>query len=378
MQFHDLKVKRIIRETADAVSLVFDVPKHLQETFQFIQGQYLTLRFELNGEKVRRAYSMSSSPVENEIKITVKRIVNGLVSSHISKNLRAGDTVAVMSPKGRFYTQIDAENKKSYYLFGGGSGITPLMSILKTVLAKEPLSKVFLLYGNRDEMSIIFRKELSDLQKKYKDRLFVEHILSDPIVVEKKTMFGFNKKQIISWKGKVGVPNAQNTLRFLNRHRPHHKKQEYFVCGPTPMMDAVEQVLLNKDIDKKIIHLERFSAAPAPTKKNNENGKPESLIEIDLNGVRADAVLVAHLGDETIETTIPLGKSILDTLIDLGHEPPFSCKTGACATCLGKCTSGNVKMNECLTLEDDEIEEGLILTCQSRPLTDRIEITYNV
>ena len=376
MQFHDLKVKRVIRETLDAVSLVFEVPKHLKDTFQFIQGQYLTLRFELNGEKVRRAYSMSSSPIESEIKITIKRIVDGLVSSHISKNIKAGSTVAVMSPKGRFYTVLDAENKKSYYLFGGGSGITPLMSILKTVLAKEPLSKVFLLYGNHDETSIIFRTELHHLQKKYKDRLFVEHILSDPIVIEKKTMFGLSKKEIISWKGLVGVPNAQNTLRFLNRNRPHHKKQEYFVCGPTPMMDAVEAVLLGKDIDKKIIHLERFSAAPAPTK--NENGKEENIIEVDLSGVKADAVLVAHLGDETIETTIPLGKSILDTLIDLGHEPPFSCKTGACATCLGKCMSGKVKMNECLTLEEDEIEEGLILTCQSRPLTDRVEITYSV
>ncbi len=370
MQFYNLKIKQVIRETEDAVSLIFDIPQDLTDTFDFIQGQYLTLQFTLNGDAVRRAYSMSSSPLDDVVKITVKQIQNGLVSTHINQNLKEGDTVAVMPPNGRFYTDLDAENKKTYYMLGGGSGITPLLSILKTVLETEPLSAVFLFYGNKDEDSVIFQKKLDELGLQYPDRFRNVQILSHPHTIQQRRFFGLQTKTVASWKGMVGIMDEQHFHYFFNKNRPQHRQQEYFICGPTPMMDAAEKVLQEKSIDRENIHIERFSSN-IPT---NVDGTKK----VDLSQVKTGAGLTAHLKGERITTRIPADSTILDTLLDMGYEAPFSCKTGACATCLAKCIKGKVQMDECLTLEPEEIEEGLILTCQSRPITDSVEITYDV
>ncbi len=370
MQFHDLKVKEIIRETPDAVSLIFDIPQELTDTFSFIQGQYLTLKLTINDNTVRRAYSMSSSPLDQELRVTIKQIKNGLVSTYINQQLKEGDTIAVMPPNGRFYTTLDAANKKTYYMLGGGSGITPLLSISKTVLEKEPLSKVFLFYGNRDEKSIIFKTTLEQLAHRYPDRFRNVQILSHPDTRQQKRFFGLQTQTVSKWKGMVGIMDEQHIHYFFNQNRPEHRQQEYFICGPGPMMDAAEKVLLEKGVDPKRIHIERFSSSVP----QNANGEPAK--EVDLSQVKTGAALIAHLNGERIETNIPAGTTILDTLLDMGYEAPYSCKTGACASCLGKCIEGKVQMDECLTLEPEEIEEGFILTCQARPITDSVEVIY--
>jgi len=245
-QFYDLKVKEVINETAEAVSVSFSIPNDQEELFQYEAGQYLTLRFDIDGKDVRRAYSMSSSPLDQATTVTVKRVKGGVVSNYINSNLKSGANVKIMPPQGKFTTDFSAEQQRDFYLFGGGSGITPLMSILKTVLENEPKSTVNLFYGNQDENNIIFKSELDQLEKKYQGQLNVEHILADPIREKPKGLTAFLKKGKITWPGKVGVPDSAHTNAFLDAHPSRSKESIYFICGPGPMMDSVESVLLKR------------------------------------------------------------------------------------------------------------------------------------
>ena len=361
-QFYSLKVQQVKQETSDTVSVYFDVPNDLSDTFKFIQGQYLSLRFTINGKEERRAYSMSSAPLDKHLSVTVKRVKGGKVSNHIADNVKVGDTIDVMPPQGRFYTELNPDERKNYYLFGAGSGITPLMSILRATLEQEPQSTVHLLYGSRHDDNIIFHDDLKALEEKYRGQFFVDFIVSQP----KKEKTSWFKKDKTNWAGNVGRITSAEVDRFLDKHPvKDNRKTDYFICGPGAMIDTVETRLKAKSVDDKNIHTERFvTAEEAAAKKQNNAGA--GLVKVSLRG-------------RVIDVNVSADKTILDALIDLKEDAPYSCNAGACSTCMAKVTKGKVTMDVCHALDDDEVEEGYILVCQAHPEGEEdVELTFDV
>lgn len=370
MEFYPLKIKQITPETSRAVTIEFEVPEELRQTFVYKQGQYLTVRLHLDGHELRRSYSMSSSPLEHRLAVTVKKVAGGQVSTYLHDQAQVGDTLELAAPDGRFYTPLDPEKRRTYYLFGAGSGITPLMSVLKTILEAEPMSSVFLLYGNRDEENIIFRETLEGLAERYSGQLSVEHILSQP----KKEpgsggLLGMFKKTTTLWQGKTGRIDARAVAAFLEENPPHGPASdcEYFLCGPGGLPETVKAALLGQGIDTKQIHSEHFA---------NAHHVPGENIPAALPGAGGKRIIV-HLKGQRIEAAVPDGATILDVLVKEKYDAPYSCTSGACATCMAKVLQGKVKMDVCYALEDDEIKAGYCLTCQSHPETEVVELTYD-
>jgi len=371
MDFFQLRIKQKITETPDTVTLEFDIPDELRDLFSYKQGQYLTLRLQINGRELRRSYSMSSSPLENRLAVTVKKVPGGQVSVYLHDKAQVGDSLEVAPPAGRFFNELDPEKRRSYYLFGAGSGITPLMSIIKTTLESEPMSAIFLLYGSRNEEHIIFRDELDQISERYVGQLHVEHILSQP---QKEStgggLFGVFKKSSTNWKGKIGRINGRAANTFLDENMAHGPESDcfYFICGPGDMADSIKTTLLNRDVAAKQIHTEHFVNATHTPGEIAENGTSAA------GGKR----VVVHLKGERIELPVPEGATVLDVLVKAKFDPPYSCTAGACSTCMAKLISGKVRMDACYALDDEEVKGGYILTCQSHPETDVVELTYDM
>ncbi len=363
--FVSLPVHAIIKETEDTVTVQFAVPPTEQERFTYQAGQYLTLRFVIDGQDVRRAYSMSSSPLDDTLAVSVKRVRNGLVSNHIADHLKAGSMVEVMPPQGRFIAQPQPGKRRNIYLFGAGSGITPLMSIIRTLLEQEPKSKLFLLYGNRDENSIIFQEQLQSLQEKYQGQLFVEHTLSQPLRHKTGGLSRFFTKGKVAWNGNQGRIDDAKVQAFLADHPQDAEETQYYVCGPGTMIDSVEQSLLSSGIDKALIHTERFVSA-------HDTKKKTAAVAVDT------ATVTARLNGKEVVVQLKAGQTILDGLLEAKVDPPYSCLAGACSTCAAKVLQGGVKMDVCYALDEDEVAEGMILTCQSRPSTAEVKIDFQI
>ena len=369
-QFHPLKVSKIFQETPDTVSVSFSVPEELKTAFEYKQGQYLTLRFNIKGQDVRRAYSLSSSPNESNLTVTVKRVENGLVSNYINDHLKEGAEVQVMEPQGRFFSELNAEAAKSYYLFGAGSGITPLISIAKAVVEMEPKSVVYLLYGSRNEDCIIFKDQLDQLGSKYQGQLFITHTLSKPLREKTKGLGGLFSKGKITWQGKTGRIDPPKVRKFIEEYPNRHQEAEYFICGPNNMINNVEGTLMNEGVHKDFIHSERFSSTQLP----HDPVQAKKAAQENVDGVKTKVLLDGN----NIELVVPAGKTVLDALLDLKYEPPYSCTSGSCSTCMAKVVKGSVNMEMCFALDDDEVADGYILTCQSFPTSDELEVTYDV
>ena len=357
IHFHPLKVKKVEKETEDCVSIVFDVPEELKEAFQFKQGQSLTVRKEINGEEVRRTYSICSAPTDNLLRVAVKKVDGGVFSSWANDELKQGDVIDVMPPVGKFYTELDPEQQKNYLAFAAGSGITPVLSIIKTTLLTEANSTFTLVYGNRSKNSIIFKEELEGLKDKFINRFRIYHILS-----REKTDVPLNH-------GRIDIKK----LDFLfNKLIDLTKTDEYFLCGPEQMIFCIKDYLSVKGIDSKKIHFELFTI-PGEKKsvKETESEIPEDKGPKAKVGVKLDGIMFDfELGYE--------GESILDAALKQGADLPYACKGGVCTTCKAKLVEGEVSMDVNWGLEPDEVAKGFILTCQSHPKTDKILVDFDM
>ena len=361
--FYKLRVADKVAETEDAASLYFEIPGELTDTFNYKAGQYLTLRFTIKGNEERRAYSLCTRPGSGNPGVTVKLVKSGKVSNHVHKNVQVGDEIEVMPPEGRFTVEPDPEKRRTYYAFAAGSGITPLMSQIHTILEDEPMSVVHLLYGNKTQDSIIFRESLKQLVATYGEQLTVTHILSQ--VNKGGGIIGsiFKKKQAPLWPGLTGRINAARVSEFLQENPPRTDESVYLICGPGNMIDTVKKALTGEGIEGQQILTEYFTPA-------------DSAVKTEVKSAGSSSAKVTLRGEEiTIDVE---DKTILETLQNAGYDPPYSCTSGACASCMAKVTSGTVKMEMCFALDQGEIDDGYVLTCQAHPTSDEVELTYDV
>jgi len=350
--FHLLKVAEVRRETSEAVSVSFQIPESLKSTFQYQAGQYITIRATINGEDVRRSYSLSSAPHESDFRIAVKTVDGGKMSNWINNYLKTGDQVEVMAPVGNFIVHTQTGAQRKYVAFVAGSGITPVMSIIKQVLRDETASHFTLYYGNRTPDSVIFKNELAQLVSQSNGRLHVYHVLSRA------------QQEDALLNGRISGDNAVRMLRHYNGI----EADAYLLCGPGDMIVSVDKALQNEGVNKEKIHYEFFTApvagdAPAPSVVP-ETGT--SKVKVIMDGIDYEFNLDYQ------------GKTILDASMDAGVDAPFSCKGAVCCTCKAKITKGSATMDMNYALSDSEVAEGYVLTCQAHPATNEIEVDYDV
>jgi ring-1,2-phenylacetyl-CoA epoxidase subunit PaaE len=352
--FHALRVAEVVPETSEANSIRFEIPPDLRERFAFKAGQHLTLRAILGGEEVRRNYSLCTAPDENDWLVTVKRIGGGLFSNWVGDELKPGDVVEVMPPHGSFTTEFDPANQRHLVGIAGGSGITPVMSLIKSALKYEPRSRFTLLYGNRDSSSVIFLETLAALKDKYLGRFEIYHFLDQ------------EEQDIDLFNGMLDRARCADAIEHLVPNAA--EVDGWFICGPGPMMDSAEGALLDRGVAKERIHIERFTADRPPGAVTREMAKLQT---------EAEGVTVAVTLDGRTRRVPFTAGNILDSARGAGLPAPFACKAGVCATCRAKVTEGKVEMAARYGLTDEEVAAGYVLTCQSIPLGDGVAVDYD-
>lgn len=359
---HQLRVKEIIRETPEACSVVFEIPSGLKETFAYKAGQYLTLEITIRTETVRRAYSISTAPSDEDTAITVKQVHGGKMSTYLNESLQVGDTLNVMPPEGNFTVVADHDSRLDHVFIAAGSGITPILSIIRFILEEEPMSQCHLLYGNRNENTIIFKDQLDHLAGHYKGQLHITHVLSKPVLHRQKGIGGFFKAPLPHWKGAIGRITTDLLEAYLKDKGINRQKAQYYICGPGNMIQQMDDHLSQSIEQKSHIHVEYFSA---PLTDQEDIATPGAgTVHVTLKGKQ-----------HVIE--VPTSKAILGVLIDLGVDPPYSCSSGACSTCMAKVSQGEVSMDACFALDDDEIADGYVLTCQAHPQSPEVHLSFD-
>lgn len=347
--FHKLTIKNIERETSKAISISFDVPPELNDVFLFKAGQYVTLKTIIDGKEIRRDYSLCSSPKSGILKVAIKEVTNGTFSAYANNVLKTGDVLEVAPPKGRFtFTPNDAITK-NIAAFAAGSGITPILSIIKCALEEEVHSQVILVYGNKTAKDTMFFDELLELQRKFKNRFSIQFVFSQED--EDDSIFGRIEKSTVNYVMK-------------NKHK-HIDVDAFFLCGPEAMIHTVKDVLTDHHIDENSIHYELFKASKPEEIKEEENvsnGKTKITVIVD---------------DE--ETTFEMSQkqTILEAALDQDLDAPYSCQGGICSSCLARVKAGEVTMRQNNILTESEIAEGLTLTCQAHPTTPTIIVDFD-
>jgi ring-1,2-phenylacetyl-CoA epoxidase subunit PaaE len=350
-RFHSLRIREVRRETPECVSLLFDVPAELAADYRFVQGQHLNLRVRLDGEEARRSYSICSGVDDGELRVAIKKVPGGRFSAWANASLKAGDAIDVMTPEGRFFTPLDPAHAKHYVAFAAGAGITPVLSLVRTTLAREPRSRFTLVYGNRRLAGVMFNEALCSLKDRYLSRFTLFNV------------FSREAQEVELFNGRI---DAAKVRAFLEALIPAASIDEAFVCGPASMIDEVEGALLAAGVPREHVHVERFSvpgAAQAPPVDDADAA--EARITLVIDGVRRE--IDFHRGQH----------SILEAGRSAGIDLPFSCKGGMCSTCRAKLIDGEVKMAKNYALEPHEVAAGFVLTCQSYPLTERVKISFD-
>lgn len=352
-KYYPLHVSSIEAETEDCVSITFEVPIENSDHFQFIQGQHLALRATIDGDAISRSYSICSSPDENLLKVAVKKVPGGKFSTYANDKIQIGDKIDVMPPAGHFYTKLQVENAKDYLAVTAGSGITPIISIIKTTLETEPHSSFTLFYGNKNTDSIIFQEELEAIKNSHLGRFSIHHFFTQERVENKLFSGRLNKAKLLDLQKLIDYPEMD----------------EIFICGPEEMMAEASGFFTDLGIDQNKVHLELFTSpvgklGTSISKKGTQPEIVESTVTIIMDGIQ-------------YEFPVKPDASILELANKKGADLPFSCKGGVCSTCKSKIIEGEVAMSTNYALEPEEIEAGYILTCQAHPITKKVVISFD-
>ena len=356
IEFHRLKVVDVRRETPEAVSIAFAVPPELAEAYRFHPGQHLTLRKQNGAGEIRRSYSICAGLDDGELRIAVKKVEGGVFSCWANDALKAGDAIDVMTPQGRFGMAPDPSAARNYLAIAAGSGITPVMSLIRTVLAREPNSRFALIYGNRTAQSIIFKDALEDLKDRFLDRFSLHHVLSR------------ERQELAQLSGRIDSEKIEGVLRGIGAPADI---DAVFLCGPGGMIEEAKAALLALGVPAEPIHVEYFSVDGTPVAPSVARAAPAAT---------ETPVATAHITLHGLQHDVPMreGETVIDAGLRAGLDMPYSCRGGMCCTCRAKVTAGEVRMDTNYSLEPWELAAGYVLTCQSHPLTEKVSVDYDV